>query len=142
MSGPHDLTRSAILHAYFEDAFDYKDQVEVTVTSTEEHARIVKGRTSFYYDRGIVPLSPDIEDRILRGAVCAPIILAETAGWDEQPFLAYLVYWGLRLKIRVNQQVELGSLGDSMAPEDIVEEMVESEMVAAGLPRWWEAHLN
>lgn len=141
MSGLDGLTREEILRIHIEEAFHSSPTMSVTLMSRDTFDRIVKGRPGFYYDHGIIPFTVDATNHVTVAAFCPDIILAETEGWDEQPFLAYVVYWTLRLKIRITKQAELVSISGD-ADGDLLEEMVESEMVASGLDRWWESRLR
>lgn len=140
MPGTEMLDHARLIYRFFGDAFDGPG-TNVSFTTPAEHERIVAGRHSIYYDRGVVPLSPD-DDGILQAAICPAQFLRETVDWTDEMFNGYLMYWSMRLKLRLTQQVELGSLAGERAPELLVEEMVESQMLAAGLYRWWEEYLR
>lgn len=135
------MSRTQMMELFLIDAFDMKHAVSVAIVSEEVHATISGGRHSIYYDRGVVPFSPDEED-VLVAAFCGPQILRETETWTDEEFHAYLTYWTMRLKMRFTHQIELGSVAMERAPEEIVEEMVEAQMLAAGLDRWWERRIQ
>lgn len=129
--------RSTLLAVFIEDAF--RDPImQADLVTPEEHAsRELMNTMDFYWYRGMTPFRSELpQRRRMRATFCGPIILAETGVLEEQAFLAYLVYWTFRMKVRVTIEGDLADVhGDK---ESMLEDLVESEMIRAGVPRWWD----
>lgn len=137
--------REVLACFYVEDLGRDRPNLESRTFSDEEFKFYSPKLSRFYIEHGVVPPVPDLKRRVLMYGFHLPTFLDRAQSITEEvDFCAYMVYWGLRLNIRIIKEAETLALTQTYgADEQLIEDLVESEMVEQlNLPRWWEPYLE